>query len=404
MARNVVFAAPFPAEVTHRFVQAARDLENVRLLGLVHVAPETRGLYHDVERVSDPLDNLALMAGVEALARRHGPIDRVIGVLEAIQVQLAEVRARFGIPGTKPDVARVFRDKAAMKKALQAAGLPVARARLVRSLADAEALVEGVGFPIVFKPPTGMGAKGTYRVRDRREMIEILRGLSVGPSRAVLAEEFLTGREHSLEAITTGAQVRLTSASRYFPSCLEAVENPWIQWCCLLPRALPEPEYAEAKAIGIKAIAALGLHQGVTHMEWFRREDGRVVIGEIALRPPGANISLMTGLAHDMSMYRAWARAEVDGAFDGPYPRNYAVGSAFLRGMGRGRVISVRGVKEVHERIGDHVVEAKLPGLGAPKSDSYEGDGYIVLRHTDTEWVKSALATIVDTIRVAYAG
>jgi hypothetical protein len=56
VARNVVFAAPFPAEVTHRFVRAARDLDDVRLLGLVHVPPGEAGLYHDVERISDPLD------------------------------------------------------------------------------------------------------------------------------------------------------------------------------------------------------------------------------------------------------------------------------------------------------------------------------------------------------------
>jgi len=404
VTRNVVFAAPFPAEVTHRFVRAARGLENVRLLGLVHVTPSEGGLYHDLERVSDPLDGAALVSGVEALARRHGRIDRVVGVLEAIQVQLAEIRARFDIPGTKPEIARVFRDKFAMKRALESAGLPVARARLVRSASEAPGLAEELGLPLVLKPPSGMGAKATFRVRSLAELQSVLQGLSVEAHRPVLAEEFLTGTEHSLDAITTGGRVRLGSASRYFPSCLEAVENPWIQWCCLLPRDISEAEYVEAKTLGERVVAALGLHQGVTHMEWFRREDGRIVIGEIALRPPGANISLMTGLAHDMSMYRAWARAEIDGEYDGPHARRFAVGSAFLRGMGRGRVIAVRGVKEVQARVGALVVEAKLPELGAPKNDSYEGDGYVVVRDPSTDAVKGALSAIIETIRVSYAG
>lgn len=403
MARNVVFAAPFPAEVTHRFVRAARDMDDVRLLGLVHAPPQTPDLYRDVEQVADPLDGAALSAGVEALIRRHGPIDRVVGILEAIQVQLAEIRARFDIPGTRPGIARVFRDKAAMKRALEKAGLPVARARLVASAGDARRLAEELGFPLVLKPPLGMGAKATFRVRDAGELARTLDGLSVGSGNPVLVEEFLTGKEHSLETITAGGEVRLLSCSRYYPSCLEAVENPWVQWCCLLPRELPEAEFAEAKTLGLRAIAALGLHQGVTHMEWFRRDDGRVAIGEIALRPPGANISLMTGLAHGMDMYRAWARAEIDGAFDGPYTRSFAVGSAFLRGMGRGRVASVRGVKELQQRIGPRVVEAKLPTLGAPKNDSYEGDGYVVIRDPSTEVVKAALTTTIETIRVGYA-
>jgi hypothetical protein len=151
------------------------------------------------------------------------------------------------------------------------------------------------------------------------------------------------------------------------------------------------------------AVAALGLEDGMTHMEWFQRPDGSTAIGEIAQRPPGANMSLMTGLAHDVDIYRAWIRAVVDGAFDGPWERKYAVGCAFLRGMGRGRVAGLSGVHEAHQVIGRLVVEAKLPELGAPKSDGYEGDGYVVVRDPSTDVVKQALKLIVETVKVHYA-
>ena len=39
-----------------------------------------------------------------------------------------------------------------------------------------------------------------------------------------------------------------------------------------------------------RAVKALGLETGFTHMEWFRRDDGSLAIGEIAARPPGAHI------------------------------------------------------------------------------------------------------------------
>jgi hypothetical protein len=196
--------------------------------------------------------------------------------------------------------------------------------------------------------------------------------------------------------------VKLHSISHYLPTCLEAVENPWIQWCCLLPRDVSGREYDQARRIGWGAIEALGLKDGVTHMEWFQRPDGSLAIGEIAQRPPGANISLMTGLAHDFDLYRAWARAVVDGEFEAKTERKYAVGSAFLRGMGHGRVAHVTGVRETHEAVGALIAEAKLPTLGAMRSDSYEGDGYIVVRHPDTEVVRKALSFIIDTIRVSY--
>jgi hypothetical protein len=111
----------------------------------------------------------------------------------------------------------------------------------------------------------------------------------------------------------------------------------------------------------------------------------------------------MNSFAHDADMYRAWARAVVDDAFDGPYDRKYAVGSAFLRGPGRGRVVRVLGAARANELVGDVVVEAKLPSPGSPKSDSYEGDGYIIARHPDTEVVKRAMATIIETVQIQYA-
>jgi hypothetical protein len=138
-------------------------------------------------------------------------------------------------------------------------------------------------------------------------------------------------------------------------------------------------------------------------MEWFRRDDGSLAIGEIAARPPGGQLAMMTGLVHDEDIYRTWARAVVDGAFDGPWKRQYAAATVFLRGMGSGRVTRVDGLDEVHSKVGALVVEAKLPTAGDPKSDSYEGEGYIVLRHRDEAVLRDAVRTVLNTVRVRYA-
>ena len=53
--------------------------------------------------------------------------------------------------------------------------------------------------------------------------------------------------------------------------------------------------------------------------------------------------------------------------------------------------------------MGPSIVEAKLPTIGAGKNDSYEGDGYIIVRDQSTEVVKKLLNTIVSTVRVYYA-
>ena len=405
MPRNVIFVAPFPSEVTMRFVRAAAQLEDVRLLGIVQTPPSgaDERVYHDFVRVTEPLSLSDVLGGCEVLRKRHGKPNRIIGILEALQVQLAVARDRFEVPGTTPEVAELFRDKSKMKAALRAAGLPVARSCLTGRVGEARDFAAEVGYPIVLKPPAGMGAKSTFRLRDDEELVGALRGLSVVPERPVLLEEFLRGEEFSFETLSVGGQPHMHSISHYLPSCLHALENPWIKWCCLEPRDISGPEYDEARRVGFAAIRALGLNDGMTHMEWFRRPDGSVAIGEIAQRPPGANISLMTGLAHDRDMYRAWVRAVIDGVIDAPWDRKYAVGSAFLRGPGHGRVASVTGVRATHQKIGQRIVEANLPTLGTPKADTYEGDGYVVVRDPSTDVVRAALATIIETIDVGYS-
>lgn len=402
--RNVVFVAPFPLETTMRFARAAAALDDVRFLGIMQEAPQhgDAGLFADLVTVRDGLDTRQLIEAAQLLQRRHGKLHRVLGILEALQVQLGEVRRALDVPGTAPETADLFRDKARMKEELRRHGLPCARHRLLTGWPDAEAFAREVGMPIVLKPPAGMGCKATWRVRSLDELRGALAAVHAGPDNPALAEEMLVGKEHSFETITIAGEVRFTSISRYFPTPLEVMETPWIQWVCVLPRDVSGAEWTDARELGIRAVTALGLDTGFTHMEWFRRDDGSLAIGEIAARPPGANIVRMTGFAHDADMYRAWARAVVDDAFDGPYERKYAVGCAFLRGVGRGRVLRVTGADKAQEQVGRHVVEARLPQPGAPRSDSYEGDGYVIVRDPDTEVVKRAMQTVIETIQVQY--
>jgi biotin carboxylase len=403
--RNVIFAAPFQLDATYRFVRAAAGLSNERMLGLVAQAPRgaDAGLFADFEIVSDPLDTGQLVDAAHKLAARHGPIHRVLGILEPLQVQLAHVRQALGVAGTSPEVADLFRDKGRMKDELRRHGLPCARHAVITCAADAADFVARVGFPIVIKPPAGQGCKSTWRITDAEQLQQALQAIRASPERPAIAEEFLRGREFSFETITIGGEVRFASLSRYFPTPLEVMENPWVQWVVVLPRDISGGEYADAHELGIRTVKALGLETGFTHMEWFRRDDGSLAIGEIAARPPGAQIVVCNNYAHDADFHRAWARAVVDEAFDGPFERKYAVGIAFLRGIGRGHVIRLSGLDAANQRVGHLVVESRLPKIGTPRADTYEGDGHVIVRHPDVEVVKAAMQVIIESIRIEYA-
>jgi len=402
--RNVIFAAPFPLENTIRFIRAVARLPDVRLLGIWQKPPtgEDARMFKDITLIQDGMDAGQILAATHKLAHHYGPIHRLLGILEPLQVQLGQVREAMGIVGPTSRIAELFREKAAMKDELRKHGLPCARHKLITNQDEAAAFAEEVGFPLVLKPPAGMGCKATWRIDGPDDLRAAVAALHASPARPCLAEEFLLGREYSFETIVIGGEVKFTSLTRYYPTPLEVMENPWIKWSVVLPRDMHTEEFDGVHELGTKTVQALGLRTGMTHMEWFRKNDGTLAIGEIAARPPGAQIVLANGFAHDIDMYGVWARAVVDEAFDGPWERKYAVGTAFLRGIGRGRVVSVSGAEEVQKKIGHLVVKAQLPTRGEPRADSYEGEGYVVVRHPDTEVVKAAIKTVIETISVQY--
>lgn len=401
--RNLIYVAPFPMETTLRFGRALAELHDVRLLGVFQRAPsayQARG-FDDVMIVRNCLDTQQLLHAVGTLGARYGGVHRVLGILEGLQDALAEVRQHYGIEGPDAATSDRFRDKGRMKEALRAAGIPCAAHARIRSEAEAWAFVEQVGLPIVLKPPAGAGCKATYRCDSPAALRQALAQSRPSAQRPVLAEEFLTGQEHSFEALVVHGRPVFRSISRYYPTPLEVMQNDWMQWCVLLPRSLEG--YERATEVGLNTVTRLGLSDGMTHMEWFRRPDGRIAVGEIAMRPPGAQFVRLMSLAYDADLYKGWARAVVDSAFDGPWERKYAVGAAYLRGSGRGRVARVEGVGRAQAAIGELVVEARLPRIGMPKSDSYEGDGWAIVRHPRTEVVQEALRRLVSTVRVHYA-
>lgn len=402
--RTVVFVVPYPAETSIRFARAFSELKAVRLIGVVQKAPTGAAAkpFANFVRVADAFDPRQLIEACEKVRKKYGGLHQIVGVLEPLQVPLAQTRAYFKIPGTDPRTADLFRDKAKMKDALRDAGLPCARHKVVTSLADAVQFVQQVGFPIVIKPPAGAGTKATWRVKNLEELQSVVAAVQPRPNNPTLAEEFLKGREYCFDTLTVKGKVLFENVTRYYPGPLEVLENPWIQWACVQPQKLTA-DLDDARELGRKAIKALGLQTGFTHMEWFRRDDGSLAIGEIAARPPGANFVEMMGFGHDADMYKAWARAITDNAFDGPYERRYAVGCAYLRGVGRGRVQRVTGVAEANARVGKLVMKSKLPKLGQPKTDHYEGEGYVIVRHPDTDMVKAAVKTLIETIRIEYA-
>ncbi len=314
---HVVFVAPRFLENTNRYVRAFAELDGITL-SLVSSDPEQaipaplRPRIAGHYRVADCLDGRQLTIAVRAIARSVGPVDRLAGVLEQLQLPMAEVRDALGIDGLTGAVARNFRDKDRMKEVLRARGVPVARSTLARTPGRA-AVVRRPG-----RLPGDRQAAGRPRLArhpPRREARTIWRRCKPTPVEPLQVEEFVRAREHTCETVTIRGEPVWRSGTRYFPSPLEVLETAWIQYAVLLPREDDDPTWTRFHPTNGEALAALfgdraGTAAGtaLTHMEWFLREDGTCLVNEVGARPPGVHIMPLMGLAHETDMFADWAR------------------------------------------------------------------------------------------------
>lgn len=400
----VIVAAPFFTDLATRFIETTLSLPDVRL-GLVSQDP-LEALRPDLQprlaghwRIDSVLDSGQLAHAAHELSRRHGPIHRLFSGQEQVQVSVAQAREWLGIPGMRVPAALNFRDKGRMKYILHSQGLPIAYHKV--ALADDEAwqFAAECGFPLVVKPLLGAGSAATFRVAGPDDLTRALGAAPPAETNPVLLEEFILGVEHSFDAYTLGSEILWHSVSRYTPTPLEVMENPWIQWQVVVPREVDDPLYDDIRAAAGRALKALDMPTGMCHMEWFRRRDGSIAISEVAVRPPGAQFTTLISRANDFDAIRAWVNLLIYETFDPP-ERKYAAGAAYLRGQGYGRVVETHGLHQVYEELGHLVTDAKMPARGQATSGSYEGEGYIIVRHPQTSIVEEALRYIVSVVRV----
>ena len=400
-----VLVAPYFQDNTLRYLQALADLPNVRPVVISSDAEDKlpdalRRRLAGHYRVGNCLDGGQLAQACRAIARSLGRVDHLLGVLEQLQIPLAEARELARIPGMPPRAARNFRDKSMMKKVLREAGLPCARSRLIEVDDDAWKLIDEVGYPIIIKPVDGLGSRATWRINDEKELRNALKSLRPSLDRPLQGEEFVTGSEHTCETVTLGGRPVWHSGTHYLPGPLEVLENAWIQYCVLLPREADLPMFRDFWPINTAALTALGLDTGLSHMEWFVRRDGSPCISEVGARPPGVQIMPLMSLAHETDMIANWVRLMVLGEF-APVARKWSVGAAFLRGQGNGkRVKAVHGLAEAQEVMGQYVVDKSLPRPDQPRGDGYEGEGWVIVKAEDTATCKQALKELITRVRV----
>jgi biotin carboxylase len=267
-----------------------RAIRRARELGLRVVAvdrnPDALGLAEaDAAEVVDFMD----IAAVTEAGRRH----RVDGVLtvsadRAVPV-VAAVAEALGLPGIGTETAHLMTHKVAMRRRLAEAGVPQPRFAAARSLHEAYAAVETVGFPAVLKPADSGGQRGVFRLDSIDDLEAHLHtALAESPTEEAIIESYHDGIELNGLAIARGGHVApLTLSDRLRPPGI----GFGVGWIHVYPSRLFADPLAEAEQAAVSAVHALGLRDGIAFPQLIVGEDDHAYLVECAARIPGGQMA-----------------------------------------------------------------------------------------------------------------
>jgi biotin carboxylase len=322
-------------------------------------------------------------------------IDRVESLWEPLMLLAAHLREALGVPGLDVAATVPFRDKEAMKRKLDAAGIRTPRHVAAASSAECWDAAERVGFPLILKPIAGAGSADTWRCDDRDDLRAVLPRIAHVP--VVSVEEFVDGEEFTFDTVTIDGAIQYYNVAWYRPRPLIARTNEWISPQVVALRDPDAAELAGGVAMGRAVIGALGFESGFTHMEWYRKADGEVVFGEIGARPPGAHQVDQMNYACDFDVFREWARAVTARRFEARIERKYNVATIFKRAQGQGTIRAIGGVEEIFRKYGAAIAWNHLLPVGAPRRNwkqTLVSDGFLLVRHPEL----ATLLAIADEI------
>lgn len=142
--------------------------------------------------------------GTLEIAKKYRISAIVTAATDKPLVMMARVANALSLPFYSEDTARWSTDKYQMKQRFLLGGVPCAKGRLIKSAEEAEDL----HFPVICKPRDNSGSRGVKLCRDLGELQECIdEAKQFSRLDTVLVEEFIEGKEYSIEALHYNGKV-----------------------------------------------------------------------------------------------------------------------------------------------------------------------------------------------------
>ena len=244
---------------------------------------------------------------VAFFAFKYGKIDFIESNNEYWLAQDAKLRTDFNVKtGFQSKDVKKIRHKSEMKKYYKKAGVKVARYYLIGTLSGCKKFIEEVGYPVIVKPDSGVGASDTHKIKNENELKAFF---ATNPKNYIM-EEFIDAEVNSYEAIIDSHGNPVFETGNVTPnSVMDIVNNN--DNCIYYMVGEPYPDVRE---LGRKTVKAFGVKSRFVHFEFFRLlkdqhigKKGEVVALEVNMRPCGAFSPDMMNYANSTDVYKIWA-------------------------------------------------------------------------------------------------
>lgn len=192
------------------------------------------------------------------------------------------VASKMGLISNPDEYSETTTNKYKMRRCFMENGVPSPQFSLVK--ADGNYDIKGFEFPLIVKPTDRSGSKGVEKVLDPVQLeAAIQRAQNESFHKEAIIEEFVTGREISVESISfEGKHHILQITDKVTTGAPFFVELEHHQ-----PSSLSEEIKNRVKVIVLNALDALHIQYGASHSELKITENGDIKVIEIGARMGG---------------------------------------------------------------------------------------------------------------------
>ena len=279
---------------------------------------ELKSSLTDCYRVQDMHNYDELVRALGYFTHRFGKLNCIDSHNEYWLETEAKLRTDFNIPGVKLEQIGQIKRKSEMKEVFRQAGLKPARGQVCRSEEEIRGFVKEVGYPVVAKPDSGVGAAATYKIANENELVQYLKEK---PQCDYIVEEFIAAQIVSFDGLTDpDGKLVFSTSLRYSKGVMEAVNEDSDIYYYLVRDIEPALEDA-----GLRTLRAFDVRARFFHFEYFLTKQGEVIPLEVNMRPPGGLTLDMMNYCFDFDCYRTWAEMVVLGQASKPAERKYFV-------------------------------------------------------------------------------